>query len=665
MLSIMPVLLALRRVLTPPLAIFFSVFLFRVAGGALPSALEAVSSALHLKYGLNDAGRKNADPSANTGDVYVDLDRKRLRLTANREKTAFGATEISVLVDGETKKVATLFSSREELAKQCVQYDFPSVTEIAGTRERLAEIAARLGRGAAPSGAGSYSGEQMVEWLRGEVLEFVSAQDQVAGASVGQSPRSTLTEVRVLSKNPRQKTRQFLRHYFVEKFETQFAQDATFSPPFLPELEIPEHCETYVEGLHEPRLARVGLGHLKNRSLALVDLVAAYMGHDRSLMLLATMALPGDLAVFLKEPVPPTFLQPRSFPADDRLFLRFSSRLASSEPSVRDPQGSLWLDLEKRSLRLETTFGGTTTLTVIADGSGEKRVLYTNLEKVFVENGGVSGGVGGKEQTARSRRLNDFSPIPGFAHEEAGPGGEEQWNSANYSPYTEEQLPPGHPPAHGAGGTGAVPIAVADQAASSAPGPVIATTPTTPTIDPNNMLAATGMAAPSPGAGARSSLCAGTDLTGENALAGTDEEKIFETLLWADGDARQKGENSWKFAGMLDFDDVAIVVFEKKFVRNRLLKVYLEAGAVVQGFEQVRRLDVHFADGTIVAADVSVWRYFRLRTSLNKVHNRMHSSKTVHTNSRHLGRGWVLTNVGRERGNFYLDRGWWGTCAAV
>ena len=73
----------------------------------------------------------------------------------------------------------------------------------------------------------------------------------------------------------------------------------TFNPPFLPELDASSwNCERYSPDLHQQRLAKFGIGQLQDRSLALLDLLAALGQSDPHTKLLATLAVPGDIKVF-------------------------------------------------------------------------------------------------------------------------------------------------------------------------------------------------------------------------------------------------------------------------------------------------------------------------------------------------------------------------------
>eukprot|EP00392_Amoebophrya_sp_AT5.2_P008948 g8976.t1 len=235
--------------------------------------------------------------------------------------------------------------------------------------------------------------------------------------------------------------------YKTKGFQSTWPEDANFDPPFLPRLDPTMwSCDRYSEVLHKQILARVGLTRLHERSLALVDLIVSFQTlfesaehpvaergvagtsasarqgsvHDDEgrlasplsplprpsarngyLVVLAALALPGDLAVFLIDPTPPDFSAYKQMHFKYRTTVTdtkpagggttfFGSAFdatagkqvgggnhAASSSTAAYARGELWVDFASKQLKVAVPYSPVKLLTLLVDG--KKHRVYTNV----------------------------------------------------------------------------------------------------------------------------------------------------------------------------------------------------------------------------------------------------------------------------------------------
>lgn len=88
-------------------------------GKELP--LEALQNVEYVHFGY-----KTIPDDTAHGEIWMDLKRRLFRLTGFKQNTQFGDSQVSIIIDGEKRKVYTSFQAGQN-EQQCISYAYPGI----------------------------------------------------------------------------------------------------------------------------------------------------------------------------------------------------------------------------------------------------------------------------------------------------------------------------------------------------------------------------------------------------------------------------------------------------------------------------------------------------------------------------------------------------------
>lgn len=330
-------------------------------------------SDIHVRYEFT-LTRQNMRRQG-VGELWVSFDPSegptgglpKIRLRGAAHSPRFGAGEITVVVDPKTKLLHALFKLGELHEAQCVTYAFPRI-EASGNAKRLELMRWRRDQVRRWENVGSSTGWKElspVNWTKSTVLAFDLSSDgkSVQGLTLRKGSHAVKTVQLVDGSSA----------------AGDLAPGGLFDPPA-------PTC-AFEKNVDDP-MAHLQLKPPHRRSSALNDLLLTLVDHEanseawpRLFLVLCTLAIPGDVAVMIEDPKPPS---PGKF---GTVFFDYTAEVIS-HGIKHTSEGSIWLNAVERAFRLRgeaaKTKVGPLYMDLIARGGHDDQV-YANVNLTVQE----------------------------------------------------------------------------------------------------------------------------------------------------------------------------------------------------------------------------------------------------------------------------------------
>lgn len=324
----------------------------------------------HYTFNLERANMKRQG----TGEFWLRFDPANdglphLRLRGAAHSPRFGEGDITIVVDPKKKVLHALFALGELHEAQCVTYPFPSPSDP-GNSKRIELM--------------SWRKEQIIEWMTKDAAKVGKTDDLLAVKWTAESKMEfSLTNggktVEGLRFSKGGKTTKYV--------QLQDLPDTSVGGLFDPPAQNCQHVGDVTQSL-----AHLELKPPHRQSSALNDFLLVLSGHPatggkwpRLFLVLCALAVPGDVAVMIEDPVPPNPGKVGAI-AFDYTAAVFSN--IGGEAHQAKSEGSIWVDPAQRAFRLrgeaKKTKVGPLYMDLIARGGDDPQV-YANVNLTVQE----------------------------------------------------------------------------------------------------------------------------------------------------------------------------------------------------------------------------------------------------------------------------------------